>query len=283
MPAQLSPRLVGLALSQSLQLSGLLQWMVRQSAEVENNMVSVERMVTYTRLEQEPATVAGGGGAPPEGWPGAGDLAYEGVTAVYRPGLPPVLRGLTFHLPVRAHGRGRGDGACWGAVGILIFRQRLLSGYRIEHAPAPTVVAAAAAVRPQVSNSTTDSPSFLSFLPPRQGGTSCGVVGRTGSGKSSLLLSFFRLIPVTEGRVLLGGMDVAAVGLDALRRQLAVIPQDPVLFSGEGQGGREGRGGRERGEREGVCAGCVQGVRERVLLGWWERGGVCWVGERGDL
>lgn len=49
---QLEARLVGLALTQSLQLSGLLQWMARQSAEVENHMTSVERMLHYTQLEQ---------------------------------------------------------------------------------------------------------------------------------------------------------------------------------------------------------------------------------------
>ena len=60
---------------------------------------------------------------------------------------------------------------------------------------------------------------------PAQAGASCGVVGRTGSGKSSLMLALFRLIDVTAGRVLLDGLDVAAIGLDALRRQLAIIPQ----------------------------------------------------------
>ena len=64
----------------------------------------------------------------------------------------------------------------------------------------------------------------------RQGGTSCGVVGRTGSGKSSLMLALFRLIDVTCGRVLLDGIDVAKIGLDALRSQLAIIPQVSCLF-----------------------------------------------------
>ena len=60
---------------------------------------------------------------------------------------------------------------------------------------------------------------------PAQAGASCGVVGRTGSGKSSLMLALFRLIDVTAGRVLLDGLDVASIGLGALRRQLAIIPQ----------------------------------------------------------
>lgn len=50
--SRLSSELVGLALTQALQLGGLRQWMVRQSAEVETTMTSVERMLAYTALPQ---------------------------------------------------------------------------------------------------------------------------------------------------------------------------------------------------------------------------------------
>ena len=92
---------MGLALGQVLNLSGLMQWAVRQSAEAETNMTSVERILEYTRLPQEPPRVADGGGAPPSGWPSAGSLEYCGVTACYRPGLPPVLNDLSFTLEVQ--------------------------------------------------------------------------------------------------------------------------------------------------------------------------------------
>ena len=46
------------------------------------------------------------------------------------------------------------------------------------------------------------------------------------------MLALYRLIDVSAGTVRLDGIDVSLVGLDALRRQLAIIPQDPVLFSG---------------------------------------------------
>eukprot|EP00660_Eupelagonema_oceanica_P001392 gene1392-18592_t len=63
-------------------------------------------------------------------------------------------------------------------------------------------------------------------------GSSAGVVGRTGAGKSSLLVLLFRLHDPAAGRVLVGGVDVAAVGLQTLRGRLAVIPQEPLLVGG---------------------------------------------------
>ena len=59
-----------------------------------------------------------------------------------------------------------------------------------------------------------------------------GVVGRTGSGKSSLTLALFRFLKARHGRILIDGLDVSRMKLQALRSQLAIIPQDPVLFSG---------------------------------------------------
>ncbi|XP_077379727.1 ATP-binding cassette sub-family C member 10 isoform X2 [Festucalex cinctus] len=65
-----------------------------------------------------------------------------------------------------------------------------------------------------------------------RGGEKVGVVGRTGSGKSSLFVALFRMAEVSRGTILLDGRDVAAVGLRQLRSRLAIIPQDPFLFSG---------------------------------------------------
>uniref|UniRef100_A0A4W5PMC5 ATP-binding cassette, sub-family C (CFTR/MRP), member 10 n=1 Tax=Hucho hucho TaxID=62062 RepID=A0A4W5PMC5_9TELE len=63
-------------------------------------------------------------------------------------------------------------------------------------------------------------------------GEKVGVVGRTGSGKSTLFLALFRMVELNQGQILLDGVDTRQVGLAQLRSKLAIIPQDPFLFSG---------------------------------------------------
>ncbi|KAJ1339874.1 hypothetical protein BSLG_005534 [Batrachochytrium salamandrivorans] len=58
------------------------------------------------------------------------------------------------------------------------------------------------------------------------------VVGRTGAGKTTLSLAFFRFLEFDTGSITIDGVDISSMGLHDLRSCLTVIPQDPVLFSG---------------------------------------------------
>ena len=59
-----------------------------------------------------------------------------------------------------------------------------------------------------------------------------GIVGRTGSGKSTIALCLFRILEAKEGKILIDNTDISEVGLSKLRSNLTIIPQDPTLMEG---------------------------------------------------
>jgi len=63
-------------------------------------------------------------------------------------------------------------------------------------------------------------------------GETVALVGPSGAGKTTLTALVPRFYDVTEGRVTVGGVDVRTLALDDLRARIALVPQDPVLFSG---------------------------------------------------
>ncbi|KAH6791430.1 multidrug resistance-associated protein 13, partial [Perilla frutescens var. frutescens] len=154
---------MGLLLSYSLNITNLLSNVLRQASRAENSLNSVERVGTYIDLPSEAPDVIEGN-RPPPGWPASGLVKFEDVSMRYRPGLPPVLRGLSFTIS------------------------------------------------------------------PHQ---KVGIVGRTGAGKSSMINALFRIVELERGRILIDDYDVAKFGLTDLRKVLSIIPQSPVLFSGD--------------------------------------------------
>lgn len=144
---------------------GLFQWCIRQSAEVVNQMVSVERVLAFGELEPEGPLQKDtddeltNNGA----WPNSGAVELDSLSVRYRAALPLALNKASFQIP---------------------------------------------------------------------GGARVGIVGRTGSGKSTVVQTLFRLLEAEEGTLCIDGVDVSKLGLHALRTKISVIPQVPTLFSG---------------------------------------------------
>ncbi|KAK2954766.1 Multidrug resistance-associated protein [Blattamonas nauphoetae] len=182
----MSPPQLSVALTSSLNFNILGIYIVMQFVELDSKMTSFERVQFYsTSLPQESSVSSV---SPPKEWPSVGIVRFENVTFRYRPGLPFVLRNVSFAV---------------------------------------------------------------------NGGETIGVCGRTGAGKSSLLFALFRLIeldpslsplsidantgmPVSvdpneepnSGRVVIDDVDISKVQIQRVRRSIAIIPQDPTLFTG---------------------------------------------------
>lgn len=90
---------VGLAITQVLTLTATIQWAIRQSAEVANHLMSVERILEYKQLEQEPEPEKPI--APRKEWPSEGKITLKNVVYRYFPEAEPVLRGVNLVVQPR--------------------------------------------------------------------------------------------------------------------------------------------------------------------------------------
>ncbi|KAH8815635.1 P-loop containing nucleoside triphosphate hydrolase protein [Xylogone sp. PMI_703] len=96
----LGPGLVGLAMSYALQITQSLNWIVRQTVEVETNIVSVERVLEYAQLPSEAPEVIHRN-RPPASWPAKGQVVFNNFSTRYREGLDLVLKNI--NLDIKPH------------------------------------------------------------------------------------------------------------------------------------------------------------------------------------
>ncbi|GAV90679.1 ABC_tran domain-containing protein/ABC_membrane domain-containing protein [Cephalotus follicularis] len=158
----IDPSLAGLAATYGLNLNVLQAWVIWNLCNVENKMISVERILQFSNIPSEAPLVIEDCRPNPE-WPTKGRIELENLHVQYTPALPMILKGITCTFP---------------------------------------------------------------------GEKKIGVVGRTGSGKSTLIQALFRVVEPSEGRIVIDGLDISTIGLQDLRSRLGIIPQDPTLFQG---------------------------------------------------
>lgn len=94
----INPSQIGLVLSYILAVQMSFTWAVRQFAEVENDMNSVERLLHYSNELEQEAAFEVPDKKPPAQWPQAGAIEFNDVKLRYRPGLPLVLHGLSMSV-----------------------------------------------------------------------------------------------------------------------------------------------------------------------------------------
>jgi ATP-binding cassette subfamily C (CFTR/MRP) protein 1 len=91
---------LGLAMSYALQITGSLNWIVRQTVEVETNIVSVERVLEYAQLTPEAPEIISKN-RPPNHWPSQGGVNFDHFSTRYRPELDLVLRDVNLKIKPR--------------------------------------------------------------------------------------------------------------------------------------------------------------------------------------
>jgi ATP-binding cassette subfamily C (CFTR/MRP) protein 1 len=193
--------LAGLSLIFAISVTGLLNWCVRSFAQLEAAMNACERVLYYTQEIPQEA---------PHTSKGLEDRANSS-TNPQDPADPS-----TFAVVAKG-GKANAIPSSWPDKGEITLNN-LKMRYR------------------------KDTPLVLKGLSVSiAGGERIGVVGRTGSGKSSLLLTLLRLVEPSledvnaadyEPPLTIDGVDTLRVGLKELRSKLGIIPQNPVLFSG---------------------------------------------------
>ncbi|KAK1139883.1 hypothetical protein N8T08_011044 [Aspergillus melleus] len=88
-------------------------------------------------------------------------------------------------------------------------------------------------------------------------GERIGIVGRTGSGKSTLGLSLLRFVDLAQGKITIDGVDISSILLNRLRTSVTLIPQEPVLFSGDVHSNLDPFGDSSDTELQSALAACT--------------------------
>ncbi|KAF9971484.1 Multidrug resistance-associated protein 1 [Actinomortierella ambigua] len=197
----LDPGMVGLSLSYALTVTQDITWLVRSYCDLQNQLVSVERIDEYMQLNPEAPHVLDTDKDLPDNWPPKGHLEFRNYSTRYREGLELVVKNISAEVqPGQKIGIVGRTGAGKSSLTLALFRI-------IEAANSHW--AKASHNGPVSDAATTDEDK---------------------KEKSDDL----EKVEVEEdgGSIWIDGIDISTVGLKYLRQHLAIIPQDPTLFAG---------------------------------------------------
>ncbi|KAF7495439.1 Multidrug resistance-associated protein 1 [Sarcoptes scabiei] len=195
---QITPGMVGLCITSSLSITTTLNLLIRSSTELETNIVAIERLMEYVRLPQEI------------------DFHQENRTKMIDSNNNEIVKTKRlFNGLFRDHKRKksvnlirRHPNNLWLYEGLIEFRQ-FSARYH------------------QTSMFCLKNINLI--IEP---GLKIGIVGRTGAGKSSIVMALFRLLDGEMGEIFISGHNIKELSLHQLRSGLNIIPQESFLFTG---------------------------------------------------
>ncbi|KAF9134617.1 hypothetical protein BGW39_006382 [Mortierella sp. 14UC] len=197
---KLDPSMVGLALSYALSIVGYINYFVRTICETQNLLISVERVLEYSHKPTEAPVKTGV--QLPENWPQQGRVVFKNYSTRYREGLDLIIKDVSFSVaPAEKVGIVGRTGAGKSSLTLALFR----------------IIEAADSFWARASDPSASSTNKL------QG---------HGSDESSFVPSRMLGLDRSGGSIEIDGIDISTLGLNDLRRHLAIIPQDPTLFAG---------------------------------------------------
>ncbi|XP_075677558.1 ATP-binding cassette sub-family C member 3-like [Dermatophagoides pteronyssinus] len=213
---KISPGMVGLCITSSLTITGTLNFLIRSSIELENNIVTVERLVEYTNLPQE------------DEWYRKEKNKNKTIEIKRKNFFDFIKNFLNFKQQKSIRNFLISEVISAHSVPINL---RLCSSNQTYQNQWPTDGSISfIQYSARYQNSSTLCLKQLNLCIPS--GTKIGIVGRTGAGKSSFAMALFRLIEAETGEILISNRNIHELGLHELRSKLTIIPQDPLLFAG---------------------------------------------------
>ncbi|KAF9576697.1 hypothetical protein EC968_005470 [Mortierella alpina] len=189
---KLDPSIVGLALSYALNMVAMIGWLVRTYSEIQNLLVSVERVDEYSEKPTEAPTETGA--RLPPNWPAQGRVVFKNYSARYREGLDLVIEDVSISVqPSEKVGIVGRTGAGKSSLTLALFRIIEAADSYWAKASDPS-----SADKKQLEDAT----------------------------------ALYSEVHGNGGSIEIDGIDISTLGLDALRQHLSIIPQDPTLFAG---------------------------------------------------